>query len=793
MTEKHDEEFEGHKPSDQYQEVGVEAERLDGKKLVAGRGGFVDDVDMNDMLYIKVLRSPIAHGEIQNIDTSRAEQLDGVVEILTHENVPRVKYTSAGQNWPEPSPYDQVPFDTRVRFVGDRVAAVAAESPEIAQEAVQKIEVDYEEYDAVFDAEEALEDEAPRLHTEEDPTGISEPDRNVAAELHAEYGDVEEGFEKADRVIENTYEVSKVQQVPIEPHVSIGYMDEDGRLNIRTSTQVPYHVRRICAPLLELDEKDIRVKKPRIGGGFGVKQEILIEDIVGMIAKRTDRPAKLELTREEEFAASRSRHPYKIKMKTGIDEDGTIQANSMEILSNTGAHGTHGLTVASVTGSKSIPLYRANNVLFDATVAYTNLPPSGAYRGYGAPQGYFPLESHMDEVCEEMGFDKLEFRQNNHIDVDDENVMAVPLGEGGEGHEQIIKSCGLAECIEKGKEAIEWDRLKNMDEQEGPVKRGVGMAIIMQATGIPGVDMGSAWVKMNEDGSFNVHVGSTDLGTGADTVLSQIAAETLNVEPDDIILYSADTDHTPFDTGAYASSTTFVSGGAVKEACEDIREQILERASMLIEEPTENLDIEYKKVFSEQSGEDVDYSLICKDSLYANEQHQIQATASHMSYESPPPFSAHFADIEVDTETGEIEVLNYAAATDCGVPINPQSCEGQVEGGIQEAMGYALCEDMQFDEHGKMLNPNFQDYKILSSRDMPDIETIMVETHEPSGPYGAKAVAEIPMNGPAPAVANALYDATGVRIRTLPLNSEKVLNAILEQQSSTEETEAQTV
>lgn len=767
-------------PSDQYKKVGVTTERVDGRKLVAGRGGFVDDVHKPDLLHIKVLRSPHAHATIEHIDASEAREMEGVHQVLTHKNVPRVKYTSAGQGWPEPSPYDQVMFDTTLRYVGDRVAAVAAETPEQAERALQTIDVRYEEKPAVFDPEEALEVDSPQVHTEEDPAGIAEPDRNLAAQLHAEVGDIQDGFDEADHVIENEYKVSKVQQTPIEPHISIGWMDEDGRLNLRTSTQVPYHVRRIIAPLIDgLDIKDIRVTKPRIGGGFGVKQEILIEDLVGTMAKRTDRPCKLELSREEEFHASRSRHPYVLRMKTGVDEDGSIRSNQMRLVSNTGAHGTHGLTVASVTGSKTLPLYKADNHLFEAKVAYTNLPPSGAYRGYGAPQGYFAVESHMDEVAREIGMDVEEFRRQNHLDEGDENALAVPLGEGGEGPPMHVRTCGLEECIERGKEAIGWDEFHaRADEQEGPVKEGMGMAILMQATGIPGVDMGAAHAKMNEDGSFNVHVGATDLGTGADTALSQIAAETLHVDIDDIILYSADTDHTPFDVGAYASSTTYISGGAVKKAAEKLRDQILERASMMLEEPEDQLEVGDKVVRSTETGESVEYGHICKNAMYAEEQRQIQAVASNMSYDSPPPFAAHFVKVSVDTETGKVEVDDYVSATDCGIPINPQACHGQVEGAIQQAIGYALTEEMKFDDYGRMQNPDFDDYKILSSRDMPDIESILVETHEPTGPYGVKAIAEIPMNGAAPAIGNAIYDAVGVRLRELPMEPEDVLDAL---------------
>ncbi|MFB6344326.1 MAG: xanthine dehydrogenase family protein molybdopterin-binding subunit, partial [bacterium] len=441
-------------PGEQYETVGVTTERVDGPKLAAGRGGFTDDVHKQDLLHIKVLRSPHAHARVADMDVSGARSMDSVHQVLYHENVPRKKYTTAGQGWPEPSAHDQVMFDKVLRFAGDRVAAVAAESPEKAQRALENIDVEYDVREPILDPHRARADDAPRIHTDKDPQGIADPDRNVAAELHAEHGDVEEGFKQADHVIENTFEVTKVQQTPMEPHISIGWMDEDGRLNLRASTQVPYHVRRIVSYVLDLDVKDIRVNKPRIGGGFGVKQEVLIQDLVGMMAVRTDRPCKLELTREEEFKASRSRHPYTVTMKTGVDEDGTIRANSMQVLSDTGAHGTHGLTVASVTGSKTIPLYKAENVLFDATVVYTNHPPAGAYRGYGAPQGFFPLESHMEEVARAIGADSVGFRHEHHIDVGDENVLAVPLGEGGEGPPMVIRSCGLDECIEKGKRAI---------------------------------------------------------------------------------------------------------------------------------------------------------------------------------------------------------------------------------------------------------------------------------------------------------------------------------------------------
>ncbi|HZS47172.1 MAG TPA: molybdopterin cofactor-binding domain-containing protein [Blastocatellia bacterium] len=760
-----------------FKNVGKKQPRVDAVKLAVGRGTFVDDFSMPGTLHAKILHSPHAHAIIKKIDTSKAESLPGVRCVLTHENVPHIRYTTAGQGWPEPSPYDAVMFDTKVRFVGDRVAAVAAETIEIAERALQLIDVQYELLPAIFDPEQSMREGAPVIHDEADIKGAFSPARNIAAHTEADLGDIEVGYKQADVVLDQEYRVPYQQQASIEPHIAITWLDEDNRLQVRTSTQVPFHVRRIIAPLLGIPIKRIRVTKPRIGGGFGGKQEILIEDLCGMMTLRTGRPVRLEFTREEELTAARARHPQIVRFKTGVTKDGTLTSMKMSILENTGAYGTHALTVMSVTGSRALSLYKCPNVRFEATAVYTNLLVAGAFRGYGAPQGFFALESHMDELADAIGMDPIEFRLLNMIKEGEEPPMSEVLGEGGHGYPQIIRTCGIGECIDKGKAAIGWDEKRRTGKagarDEGHVRRGVGMIICMQASGIPGIDMGASSIKMNEDGSFNLLTGATDLGTGADTVLAQIAAETLSVDTNQIIIHSADTDMTPFDTGAYASSTTYISGGAVQRAAEDVRQQILRVASKLLEVDASELTTENSRVIA-PSGESISYAEICLSTLYQREQFQIMAMASHMSYESPPPFAAVFSEVEVDTETGLMRVVKLVEAIDCGVAINPQMAEGQIEGAATQSLGYATSESMPFDENGRMLHTSFRDYNIYTAVDMPELEGILVRTYEPTGPFGAKAVAEIPINGPAPAIANAIYNAIGIRIRDLPFTPEKI-------------------
>ncbi len=755
--------------------VGKPERKVDAVKLVTGKPAFVDDIDLRGMLHGRLLTSPHAHAIIRDIDVSKARALPGVHAVLTYKDVPRIPYTTAGQSWPEPGPHDQYTLDYIVRFVGDRVAAVAAETPEIAEQALKLISVDYEVLPAVLDPRKAMDPDAPRLHPEPESYRIYDASRNIAAHLHAEIGDVEQGFAESDLVVEGEYIVPQVQQTPIENHIVITYWDEDDRLVVRTSTQVPYHVRRIIAPVIGLPPRRIRVVKPRIGGGFGVKQEVLLEDICSLLTIATDRPVKVEYSRAQEFRSSRSRHPQILHMKTGVKRDGTIVANSMTVLANTGAYGTHSLTVQSNTGSKSLPLYPCPNMRFVAEVVYTNLPPPGAFRGYGVPQGIFALESHIDEVAKALGMDPLELRRKNWIKQGDENPFAQALGEGKEGYGQVIESCGLPECLQIVEEKLNWKE-KRGKAGTGRFRRSVGVSLAMHGTAIAGLDMGGATIKLNDDGSFNILVGATDIGTGSDTVLAQIAAEVLGVRVEDIIMHSSDTDFTPFDTGAYASSTTYISGGAVKRAAEQVREQILDVAGRMLKANPETLTIK-NRIITAPNGQTVTVSQVALDSLHVENQQQIMGAASWMSYQSPPPFAAQGAEVEVDTETGVVRVLKAISAVDAGRVINPITAEGQIEGGSTQALGYGVCEEMIYDEQGALLTTNLSDYRIFSAPDMPKMESYIVETSDPFGPFGAKAIAEIPIDGMAPAIANAVADALGTRIRQIPLTPERVLRA----------------
>ncbi|MBP7041123.1 MAG: molybdopterin-dependent oxidoreductase [Chloroflexi bacterium] len=765
--------------------VGKPEIKVDAIKLAKGNPAFVDDVDMRGMLYAKLLTSPHAHARILDIDDSAALALPGVRAVIHYKNVARVKYASGGQSYPNPHPYDQVSFDHKVRYVGDRVAAVAADTLAIAEEAMKLIQVAYEVLVPVFDENEAIQPGAPIIHDEPDTADIHDPSRNIVHHIQAHLGNVEQGFAEADYVFERSYYVHQVQQAPIEPHIAISWWDEDERLVIRTSTQVPFHVRRMVAPLLGLPVRQIRVIKPRIGGGFGVKQEMLIEDIVGHLTIKTGRPVRLELTRSEEFRSSRTRHPQSITWKTGVMKDGSLHSQKFTVVANTGAYGTHGLTVQTVTGLRGLSSYNCPNRQYDCVVAYTNLPVPGAYRGYGAPQALFGLEVHMDEIAHELGLDPIEFRRKNWVQAGDPMPIAPLLGEGEKETVTVvptIESCGLNECFAQGMKAIEWERKFQPGWHEVPgkphVRRGLGAAMCMHGTAIPGLDMGGASIKMNDDGSFNVLVGATDLGTGSDTVLAQMAAEVLGVPLADILMYSSDTDMTPFDVGAYASSTTYISGTAVKRAAEQVADQIRERAALMLGlDSWDEIRLEDKLAVA-GDGRSVTLEAIALHSLHQADQRQIMANASYVSVASPPPFAGQFAEVEVDMETGQVTVTKLVMAVDAGVPINPLTASGQVEGGMVQALGYGHCEEMAYDETGNLINDEFGPYHIYRADEMPWMKAILVQTNEPTGPFGAKAIAEIPKDGVAPALANAIFDATGVRLRRIPFTPQRVFAAL---------------
>ena len=788
--------------SQTWQTVGKPEIKVDAVKLVQGKPAFTADFEKRGLLHAKVLHSPHAHALIKNIDASKALALEGVAAVLTWKDLPRVVYSTAGQSDPIPGPLDAFSLDKKVRFVGDRVAFVAAETEELAEKALSLIEVEYEVLTPILDSRQAMGSPI-RIHDEPEYVNFadSNPEKNLAAHIRIDIGDVEKGFAEADEIFEAEYEVPKVQQAHIEPHVCVTYWDEDDRLVIRTSTQVPFHVRRMMAPVLGLPVKRIRVIKPRIGGGFGGKQEVLMEDVAAHLTIATKRPVIYEYTREEEFIAARSRHPMRVRMKTGVKKDGTITANSMYALSDTGAYGCHALTVTGNTGHKAMALYvgdgeyrKAPNIRFYADVVYTNTPPAGAFRGYGVPQGYWPLDRHMEKISRAMGFDPIDFRLKNAIHSGEYHPFSTAWNEGREPRPEIIHTVGLEQCVAQGRAAINWDdkfgneewRAGRWTEDGRPstvrrpssIRKGIGVAMVMQGTAIPYLDMGGASIKMNDDGSFNLLVGATDLGTGSDTVLAQMAAEVLGVPVEDMICYSSDTDFTPFDKGAYASSTTYISGTAAVNAAKIVAERVRVRAAMMLKlDKHEDIKLENRQAIA-PDGRSVSMAEIALDSLHKNYQEQIMGVASYVSPVSPPPFAAQFAEVTVDSETGQVTVDRLVMAVDSGVIVNPLTASGQIEGGMTQALGYAVCEEMRYDDKGNAIERDFDRYHLFRANEMPELETIFVETFEPSHPFGVKAVAEIPMDGVAPAVGNAILDAIGANVDDNPVTPEKVWKAL---------------
>ncbi|MCL5036837.1 MAG: molybdopterin-dependent oxidoreductase [Chloroflexi bacterium] len=767
-----------------FEVVGKNLRKVDGPGLVCGKPMFTDDIEMRGLLYGKILYSPHAHARIKKIDKTKALALPGVHAVICHEDVPRIAHTTAGQGYPEPSAYDTFVFDKKVRFVGDRVAAVAAETREAAEEAVKLIEVEYEVLPPILDERKSMDPGAPVIHDEPEAEMIIpvpyDKERNLAGGVNMNIGDVEKGLEEADFKFDYEYIVPYYHHCPQEPHICYAWLDDQDRVVIRTSTQVPFHVRRLVARALDIPVKKIHVIKPRVGGGFGCKQEVYLEQVVAALAMASRRPVKIELTRREEFISGRTMHPEIIHLRTGVKKNGDLTAVHLDILMNTGAYGSHALTVVYNSGGKTLPLYRCPNIKFDGTSVYTNLPVGGAYRGYGATEAYFAIETQMDEMAEAIGMDPVEFRKRNHIKEGETSPVFSALGEGKAGVEQFVESCGLDKCIDLGAEAIGWSRRKDLP-RTGIKRRGIGMGTFMQGSSIPHVDMGAAYLKLNEDGSFNLLVGATDLGTGSDTVLAQIAAEVLGVPLTSMIVRSSDTDITPFDVGAYASSTTYLSGMAVLRAAEKTAAQIKKVAGKLLAAEPEQVTLKDSRAFV-PGGKSVSLHEIAMDSLYVDNQFQIQDGASAISFKSPPPFAAHFAEVEVDTETGKVTLLKYVAACDCGTAINPALAEGQVEGGVVNGIGFALSEEMLFDSGGRTLNPSFHDYKIFTTVDLPEMRTILVPTYEPTGPCGAKSVSEININGPIPVIANAIYDAVGIRLRRSPFTPERVLEALSEKE-----------
>lgn len=744
--------------------INKSTKKIDGVGIITGRPLYTDDLVINNnSLIVKLLRSPHAYARIADIDTSIAKKVPGVEAIFTYHDVPNTMFTLAGQSYPEPSPYDRKILDEYVRYVGDPVAIIAAIDEKTAEKAMKLIKVKYEVLEAVIDYEKALDSDI-LVHREAAHTNYPigyDNKRNLASSYLETKGDVEKGFAESDVIIEETYYTQPQIHAMMETYRTACYLDAHGRLNVISSTQIPFHVRRHLARALEMPSSKIRVMKPKLGGGFGGKQTSVCEIYPAFVTMKTGKPSKIVYTRKETQACSNTRHAMRLKVKIGSDREGNIKAIDINVLSNTGAYGEHAPTVTALVVYKTFPLYAKVPMRCKADIVYSNTTVGGAFRGYGATQGTFAVESAVNELAHKLGLDPTEVRMKNLVD------------------QSETVSGDIKKCIEIGKEAFDWKNRCVKDMGNGKV-RASGMAVTMQGSGIQGVDTASATLKLHDSGDYTLYVGVTDMGQGCDTVTAQMAAEILEVPMEKIIVNSADTDVSPYDPGAYASSGTYVTGNAVILAAKKMREEVMKMASFLMKTPVEEL--EYKGEYvQDKNGNQLSLKEIGVRSVSFEGMNQITTTATWGGKTSPPPFIASFAEVEVDTLTGETKVVDFLSVVDCGLPINPALAQVQVEGGIAQGIGLALYEDIQFDESGKMKHDTLMQYKIPSRKDLGNnIKVMFSYSNEPTGPFGAKSIGEVVINTASPAIADAIYNATNRRLRSLPMTSEKIFWAINE-------------
>lgn len=757
--------------------VGAPTMKKDAMALVTGKPVYTQDLAPKDCLVVKVLRSPHAHALIETVDKTRALKVPGIVTILTWEDVPHEKrFTLAGQTYPEPSPYDRYILDRRVRFVGDPVAIVAGETEEAVDKALKMLKVNYQVLEPVLDFHTA-KDNPILVHPEEDwhlnfPTGADNK-RNLCAHELDEHGDVDEVMKDSDVVLTRTYHTKANQQAMMETFRAYTYMDVYDRLNVVASTQVTFHVRRILAHALHTSKSKIRVIKPRIGGGFGAKQTVVMEMYPAIVTWKTGKPAMMIFSRYESMIASSPRHEMEVTVRVGANKNGKIRAIDVYTLSNTGAYGEHGPTTVGLSGHKSIPLYRdleAHRFAYD--VVYTNRMSAGAYRGYGATQGIFALESAVSELAAKIGMDPTKIREMNMVREGD--VMPAYYGE-------TANSCALDRCLARAKEMLKWDEKYPCKDMGNGKVRSVGVSMAMQGSGISGVDVGSATIKLNDDGLYTLSIAAADMGTGCDTILAQMAAECLECSIDDIMVSGADTDTSPYDSGSYASSSTYVTGKAVERACEKLKGRILNKAAQMMEiDSADNLEFDGKKVSDPESGKEISLVDISTASMVNNNE-TFQVTETNSSPVSPPPFMVGMVEIELDKETGHIEILDYVAVVDCGTPVNPNLARVQVEGGLGQGIGMALYEGVDYTLNGYVKQNSFMQYKVPSRVDVGKLRVEFESSYEPTGPFGAKSIGEIVINTPSPAIADAVFNATGLWIRELPITSEKIAMGLMEQ------------
>lgn len=742
--------------------------KVDSQALVTGKGVYTDDIAPSDCLIVKVLRSPYAHALIKDINLKRALAVPGIECILTYEDCPDKRFTTAGQTYPEPSPYDRLILDRRVRFVGDAAAIVAGTSKESVDKALKLIKVKYEVLEPVLDFR-AAKDNPVLVHPEENwkclcPVGADNK-RNLCAHEEDSVGDIDAVLESCEYVVDRVYHTKANQQAMMETFRTFTYLDAYGRLNIVSSTQVPFHVRRILANALDLPKSKIRVIKPRIGGGFGAKQTIVSELYPAVVTWKTGKASKMIYTREESFIASSPRHEMEMHVRVGAGKDGIIKGIDVYTLSNTGAFGEHGPTTVGLSGHKSIPLYgKATAFRFESDVVYTNVMAAGAYRGYGATQGIFAVESAVNELAQMLQMDPAVLREKNIVK--EGQLMPAYYGE-------TANSCALDRCLRRAKEMIGWDEKYPCRDMGNGKVRSVGMAMAMQGSGISALDTASVGIKVNDDGFYSLLIGATDMGTGCDTILAQMTAECLDCEMEDIIVHGVDTDSSPYDCGSYASSTTYVTGMAVVKTCEVLREKIRSKGAGYLGCALEDAEFDGEKVVDLKTGKNITRAEIGNRLMYNNEE-ALYASEAFTSPISPPPFMVGMAEVEIDKATGQLELIDYAAVIDCGTVVNPNLARVQAEGGIAQGIGMALYEDIIYSNKGKNYSNSFMQYKIPSRLDVGNIRVEFESSYEPTGPFGAKSIGEIVINTPAPAIANAVQNAAQVMIRELPITAEKI-------------------
>lgn len=784
--------------------------KKDAMQLVTGQPVYMDDIAPKDCLIVKLLRSPHANAIVTSLNKTAAMKVDGIEAIYTWEDIPQdaKRYTQAGQTYPEMSPYDRLLIDRHVRYVGDVVAIVAGRDEKCVDRALKLIKVQYEVLEPLLDFRKA-KDNRILVHPEDNweslvPVGADNK-RNLCAHDETGEGDIEKVLRESDVVIDHVYHTKACQQTMMETFRTFCTIDAYGRLNVVSSTQIVFHCRRIIANALHIPKSMIRVSKPRIGGGFGAKQTSISEVYPAYVTWMTKKPSKIIFTREESMTASTPRHEMEVHVRLGASKDGIVNGIDMYTLSNTGAYGEHGPTTVGLSGHKSIPLYgKAKAFRFVSDVVYTNVMSAGAYRGYGATQGLFAVESAVNELAAKLHMDPFEIREKNIIKEGD--VMPAYYG-------QVNTSCALDRCLARVKEMIHWDEKYPVRDMGNGKVRAVGMGMAMQGSGISSVDVGSATIKVNDDGFYTLSIGAADMGTGCDTILAQIAAEVLECSVDEITVFGADTDTSPYDSGSYASSTTYVTGKAVEKCALQVREQICKLGAQMMNCPENEVVFDGKVVRREKKSavdpekaagihvvderENSNPQPENVENLGSAEKQQVsladiatasmcgngialEATVTNSSSISPPPFMVGAAEVEVDLETGEAKVIDYAAAVDCGTPVNPNLARVQAEGGILQGIGMALTENITYNKLGKLAENSLMQYKIPTRVDIGKIRVDFESSYENEGPFGAKSIGEVVINTPLPAVADAIYNATGTRFYELPITPEKIAMAVLE-------------